>query len=113
MTAHVKMEAEKKFKCKICEYAATKNCYLKTHVTAMHMMEKPFKCEECGRNFSDKSNMRKHARVIHQHIKDFHCDQPRGIVYYRYSSGPYGLMKHSVFELLFLWDLKEIEDEDC
>jgi uncharacterized C2H2 Zn-finger protein len=79
MNKHVasEHEAEKPFKCDICDHIFSQKSVMNKHVASEHEAEKPFKCDICDHIFSQKSVMNKHV-ASDQSQRSVNPIQPRG-----------------------------------
>ncbi|XP_031633837.1 zinc finger protein 568-like, partial [Contarinia nasturtii] len=66
---------EKKHKCHICDYAASRKINLINHIR-IHTDEKPFACEICAKAFTQKGYLNRHKKV-HANEYPFHCRKCR------------------------------------
>ena len=62
---------EKKFLCTHCDYKATVNGRLKSHIKAIHEGQK-FPCPHCEYNATFKVNLQTHIKSVHEGQK-FQC----------------------------------------
>lgn len=72
LEAHLlRHEAQKSFRCSVCEKTYSKMHLLKRH-EAVHTGVRPFICNTCGKEFTAKSILREH-QSIHTGEKPFTC----------------------------------------
>ena len=62
-----------KYPCNQCDYQATQQGSLKTHIQSKHEGVK-YPCNQCDYQFTDKSSLRKHIQSKHEYIK-YPCNQ--------------------------------------
>lgn len=73
------------FECQLCEYEATRDYNLKSHVMSVHEHIRPFMCEQCEQRFSTKQSLQEHVRLQHRkagedkgHISCNYCPKQFG-----------------------------------
>ncbi|XP_031637858.1 zinc finger protein 287-like [Contarinia nasturtii] len=69
------VKKEKKYKCHVCDYAASWKISLIRHIRR-HTGEKPFVCEICAKAFTQKNHLNRHKKV-HANEFSFHCPKCR------------------------------------
>lgn len=64
---------EKLFSCNLCDFAATGQNVLISHLKAIHKSECTVQCDKCNMKFSSKQVLEKHFRKTHSE-KPFKCE---------------------------------------
>ena len=59
---------EKKFLCTHCDYKATKNGHLKTHIKSVHEGKK-FPCQHCEYKATFKVSLQTHIKSVHEAMR--------------------------------------------
>ena len=68
------MAGEKKFKCEMCPYAASRKDTLQRHVKGVHEKVKPHMCEKCHYAAARKIDLQSHVKRVHEKDKPYKCE---------------------------------------
>ena len=56
------------YPCNQCEYKATKQGHLKTHIESVHEKVK-YPCNQCGKQFTQEFTRKRHVESVHEKVK--------------------------------------------
>ena len=66
-------EAEKRFKCSLCESRFSKTNDLRRHISSVHEGKRLYQCDKCEKSFKESGHLKSHIRRIHEGLKPHQC----------------------------------------